>query len=305
MPPETEAGTDHATGNLSVMPDKPKRRRRTRAEIEELREEIYNVCRHYQPLTVRQAFYRLVVLGFIEKTQRAYKNTLIPQMKKMREDGELPFDWIVDNTRLMRKPRSFVDLGDMLRQQQRFYRKNIWADQDVAVEIWCESDSAAGVLTAVTEEWDVPLMSARGFSSITFLHQSAEMIAWREVPTHIYYFGDHDPSGVHIDRNIHDGLVRYGADGFTFERVAVTEEQIEELDLPGSPPKKTDSRSRGFNGDAVEIEAISPIELRSICSACITQHIDDDALERCRIVEQAELETLQAIVERQAEDTAS
>lgn len=284
------------TNALPVMTGK-RRKRRTKAELAVLREAIYSVCRRHQPLTVWQAFYRLVVTGVIEKTQREHKNTVVTLIGKMRDSGDLPFSWIVDNTRLMRKPRSYDTLAAMLQHQQDFYRKNIWATQDAYVEIWCESDSAAGVLAPITQRWDVPLMSARGFSSKTFLHSAAPTIDWRDKPAYLYYFGDYDPSGVHIDRNVERGLERYGATDFEFRRIAVTAEQIELLQLPGTPPKASDSRSRGFSGQAVEIEAIAPAKLREICEQCITDHIDDDALARAKVVEEAELATLARIAE--------
>jgi len=273
------------------MTDKPNKRR-TKAEMEALRGEIYRVCAEHQPLTIRQAFYRLVVEGVIPKTQQAYKGTVIRLIGQMRDAGEMPFRWIVDNTRMMRKPKTWAGLGQMLESNKEFYRRDVWAAQDAYVEIWCESDSAAGVVSDVTRSWDVPLMSARGFSSKTFLHAAASVIRRESRPTYLYYFGDFDPSGVHIDRNICEGLCRYGAEDFEFSRVAVTEQQIEEWRLPGTPPKKGDSRSRNFQGDAVELEAISPADLREVCRNCIEQHIDQDAHERTLVVERAERDTL-------------
>ena len=59
-------------------------------------------------------------------------------------------------------------------------------------------------------------------------------------------------------------------------------EQIENSDLQTRPTKKTDSRSRSFEGESVEVDAIAPDQLRAICEQCITQHIDDEQLERTR-----------------------
>ena len=36
----------------------------------------------------------------------------------------------------------------------------------VYVEVWCEKDALAGVLMEETEVYDVPLMVAKGYSSI-------------------------------------------------------------------------------------------------------------------------------------------
>lgn len=273
-----------------------KRSRRTKAEMEVFRMAVYAVCEEHAPLTVRQAYYRLVVAGLIPKTQNAYKG-VVEQIGQMRERGELPWPWIVDNVRLMRKPRSYNDLEDLLDQQTALYRKNLWSMQDAYVEIWCESDSAAGVLAPVTEKWDVALMAARGFSSKSFLYETAATMRHCDRRPHLYYFGDLDPSGVHIDRDIAKKLHRYGAGDFHFERVAVTREQVDVWSLPGSPPKKSDSRAKDFKGEAVELEAIPPKELRRLCEKLITQHIDPDALERCRLAEAAEVETLRLVPE--------
>lgn len=293
-----------------------KKRRRTKAEIELLKETIYVLAERYQPMSVRQLFYRLVVEGAVEKTQATYKNTVVRLVSEMRLNNELPWRWITDSTRLMRKPDSYNSLASMLESSQRFYRRDIWHNQDVYVEIWCESDSAAGTLIDATWEWDVPLMSARGFSSLTFLHSAARTIGLQTRNAQIYYFGDRDPSGVHIDLNIVKRLYSFisGADdvkwiddeyrdgifecpGFTFQRVAVTERQVVELDLPSTPAKKTDARSVNFDGEAVELEAIDPNELRRMCEACITQNIDANRLEASQTVEAAEKETLSTIVQ--------
>lgn len=284
--------------NLSKPRNEPivgARGRRSKLQIEELKAWVHAVCQANAPLTVRQAFYRLVVLLVIPKTQKEYKNTVIRLIGDMHEAGELPWEWIVDNTRVIRKPTTYSDLSQCLLNMQHFYRKDIWASQDEYVEVWCESESAAGVLAPITEKWDVPLLPARGFSSRTFCRVTAGHLAASNKRATLYYFGDHDPSGVMIDPDIVRKLKRYGAGSFRFKRVAVTRSQIDEWGLPGTPPKKTDSRAKSFTGNAVELEAIPPAQLRDLCEDCITSHLDEGALERCRLTEQAERDTLQLL----------
>ena len=86
-----------------------------------------------------------------------------------------------------------------------------------------------------------------------------------------------------------------GAD-ITFEVVAVTDQQIEEMNLPTRPTKKTDSRSKNFEGESVEVDAIPPKELKRICRSLIEQHISGPELVRHRRIEQAERNTLTQIV---------
>ena len=110
------------------------------------------------------------------------------------------------------------------------------------------------------------------------------MIAHQGKPTFIYYFGDHDPSGVHIDPKIEADLRTFAAEfdprtEIHFRRVAVTRDQIEEWGLPTRPPKRSDSRSRTFEGDSVEVDAIPPAQLRALVERCIAQHVDVEALQ--------------------------
>ena len=72
----------------------------------------------------------------------------------------------------------------------------MWRDADSYVEVWLEKDALSGVLYPVTSEFDAPLMVARGYASLSFLHTAAEYIATLDRPAYIYHLGDFDPSGV-------------------------------------------------------------------------------------------------------------
>jgi hypothetical protein len=267
--------------------------RRPKAAIDQIRGAIYSTLEADHPMTVRQVFYQLVSRRAIEKTEAEYNRTVGRLLTDMRRAGEVPFDWIADNTRWMRKPKSYSSLADMLTQQQRFYRRALWDDQNAYVEIWLEKDALAGVLFEETEPWDVPLMVTRGYPSISYLHQAAMAIRLRGKPAHLYYFGDHDPSGRDITRATEKGLREFAPDAdIRFERVAVTEQQIRDLRLPTRPTKKTDSRSKGFHGESVEVDAIPAATLRALARRSIECHIDRAALEGTRQVENAERETL-------------
>src|SRR5262249_28588791 len=153
----------------------------------------------------------------------------------------------------------------MLRLTAQTYRRAVWDTQASYVEIWLEKDALAGVLYDVTEEWDVPLMVTRGYASLSFLHSAAETISSHSKPTYLYYFGDHDPSGLDITRAVEQGIRQFAPNAdITFERVAVNPDQIEGMGLPTRPTKASDSRSKGFEGESVEVDAISPDDLRRL-----------------------------------------
>ena len=108
--------------------------------------------------------------------------------------------------------------------------------------------------------YDVPLMVARGYASLSFLHSAAEAINELYVPAYIYHLGDFDPSGVNAGEKIEETLRELAPDAeIIFERIAVTPEQIEEWSLPTRPTKASDSRAKTFGSAiSVELDAIAP-----------------------------------------------
>lgn len=60
---------------------------------------------------------------------------------------------------------------------------------DSYVEIWLEKDALAGVIYSVTSMYDVPLMVARGYASLSFLYTAADAINELAVPAYIYHLG--------------------------------------------------------------------------------------------------------------------
>src|SRR5262245_45801987 len=83
---------------------RPTRHRRTVAEMSAIRAEVRAILTRDHPMTVRQVFYRLVSTGLIDKTEAEYKRTVTRLLGDMRLGGDIPFGWIADGTRWMRKP---------------------------------------------------------------------------------------------------------------------------------------------------------------------------------------------------------
>lgn len=252
-----------------------KRARRSRDRIATVRDGLVEIALKSAPVTCRQVFYRAVVAGLVEKTEVEYKSTVCRLLVDLRRSGDLPYQTIADNTRWMRKPTTWDSWEDALNHTARTYRQSLWRDQDAYVEVWLEKDALAGVVVEATREWDVPLMVSRGFASLSFLHSAAEQIVDSGKPAFLYYVGDHDPSGVLIDRKIEETLRELAPESeIHFERIAVTPAQIVEMNLPTRPTKKS-RHSRSFVGESVEADAIEPAELRYLVTNAITRHIDN------------------------------
>jgi hypothetical protein len=267
--------------------------RATRAQMEARRNALWGLTCSIAPCTVRQVFYQATIHGIVEKTEQGYDKAQAC-LVELRLDYAMPFDWLVDNTRWMRKPRTFHSLEHMLHFTAQTYRRSLWSQADCYVEIWCEKDALAGVIYEVTSEFDVPLMVARGYSSLTFLKNSAEAIEAQNKPAYIYHFGDWDPSGQNAADNIAQRLAEFApATDIEFKKVAVTPGQIEAWELPSRPTKASDSRSATWRGgDSVELDAIRPDMLRQLVRRCIEQHVDEHQLSTLRVAEESERELL-------------
>jgi hypothetical protein len=251
--------------------------------------------RQQPPMTVRQMFYRMSAQNIVPKTESGYDKVGYA-LKNMRLEGAIPFEWIADNTRWMRKPRTHSDMATMLAESARFYRRDLWANQPDYVEIWLEKDALAGVVYDVTSEFDVPLYVSRGYSSVSYVYAAAEALKAIDKPKYIYHLGDYDASGKDAARDIQEKLWKFGAD-FEFIEIAVTDEQIDLFNLQTRPPKPKDSRAKQW-GDkqAVELDAIPPSMLRRLVRDVIEQHIDQGELQRLKAIEAQEKATLDKLI---------
>jgi hypothetical protein len=269
-----------------------KRHRSTKAEIEIRREALFNIVSTMKPMTVRQVFYQASVRGFVEKSEAGYAKVQT-DLVQMRRDGVLPYDWLADSTRWQRKPRTYSGVTHALEETARFYRKALWDDIGAYVEIWLEKDALSGVIFPITSMYDVPLMVARGYASLSFLHSAADYINDLEVPTFIYHLGDYDPSGVNAGEKIEETLRELAphADIY-FERIAVLPQQIAQWNLPTRPTKQSDTRSKNFGAISVELDAIEPSRLRNLVERAIHRHLPHEQFEALKAAEESERELL-------------
>jgi hypothetical protein len=276
-----------------------KRQRSTKAEVEARRKALLDIIADGKPMTVRQVFYQATVHGLVEKAETGYSKVQT-DLTLMRRDGVLRYDWLADNTRWQRKPRTFDSVEDALKETAAFYRKNLWRDADSYVEIWMEKDALAGVIYPITSMYDVPLMVARGYASLSFLYNAAEYINQLDVPAYIYHLGDYDPSGVNAGEKIEETLRELAPNAeIYFERIAVTPEQIEAWNLPTRPTKKTDTRAKSFGSElSVELDAIDPNVLRSLVQDAIERHLPAAQFEILKAAEESERKIISRLVRR-------
>ncbi len=150
------------------------------------------------------------------------------------------------------------------------------------------------MILPITDAWTVDLMVCRGYPSLSFLHEAAEDTKIAGKKLIIYYLGDLDPSGKDIPRTIRQRLTEFGVD-FDLIELAVTREQVTELGLPTRPTKKTDTRSQGFEGDSVELDAVPAAVLRKMVDDAIRRYLDPNQVEQIRTIEHEERVGIMAI----------
>lgn len=269
------------------------RSRLTNVQLAELEVAIIAELEAEHPQTVRHVYYRLCHLDAVGKTDSGYRR-IQRLVLKLRKNGRLPYRWVSDGTRYRIAPNTFESISEALNDTARLYRRALWRDAEVYVEVWCESDSIAGVLHPVTSRYDVSLMSSRGFSSHTFLYRAGVEIDQIGKRTQILYVGDYDPSGKLIGEHIEKQLREFAPNvDIEFKRLLINSEQIEEYDLPTKPPKRTTHSARFDDTRTVEAEAMPAGLTREFLEAAILEHIDEHEIAVIETAEQDERRALQ------------
>lgn len=234
-------------------------------------------------LTLRQTFYKFVANNlfpesWIDPVYNA-KHGLAPNTKNTEKNynrlgsilndarlaGLISWDAIVDRTRHVRSLAHWTSPKDLIDSAARQYRIDRWANQKNRVEVWIEKDALIDVVARPCTKFDVPYFSCRGYVSQSAQWRAAQRllgyIEGGQTPI-VLHLGDHDPSGVDMTRDMADRLELFGVPRETMRRIALTMEQIDELQPPPDPAKATDSRSpkyvERFGPESWELDALEP-----------------------------------------------
>jgi hypothetical protein len=278
-------------------------------------QEVLHQLESYWPLTLRQVYYRLVASLLIENAQSEYAR-LSRLLVKARLDGLVPWEAMEDRARSTLPSAGWKDWSDFVScELDDFltgFRRHLIQSQDVALEVWLEKDALSRIVQQTAFPYCVPVVVARGFSSVSYLHECRKRIEAHAAlgkRTEILYFGDQDPSGWEMLPSMLTTLqAEMGlGDLVTGIRCALTPELVEQYDLPRDPAafKPTDTRARKYMeqfGDlAVELDALPPATLESIIRESIESRLDLERFEaeRAREVDdQSRIEGLRSDVHR-------
>ncbi len=232
-------------------------------------------------LTIRQLFYQLVAQGHIKNSKQSYDN-IVALMTNARLAGLIDWDAIEDRTRDVLSRSHWYGVRTMLDSAQSWYHENMWDEQPYLIIGVVEKEALAGIFKHIFDKWDIPLLPARGYPSATALRDMAKdriMGASQEIV--VLHFGDHDPSGLDMSRDLTERLELFSrGEPIDFRRLALNMDQVEEQNPPPFAGKPTDSRYETYRlehgNQCWELDALSPEYLEQLVRDEVTPLVDWD-----------------------------
>lgn len=292
----------------------PRRGRPVDPRLADLDDLIVSIVEKFRRINCRGVFYQLVKLNAVEKIEGNSKLTE-RRLLKLRREGRIPYDRIVDESRIVYGTSRYGGLSELAEDAAALYRRDYWIHSDVAVQVWIEKRGLASLLhPVVVGRWGLNLYCAAGQMSESYLYVAGTEIARLGKPTYVYAMTDFDPGGATIFDTLKNGSKKApgGLSRFTqgvpvyVEQIALTADQVAAWKLPTRPAKKTDVRSKKFierHGDvSTELDAIDPPQLRGLVEDAIARHLTRGDLERLKLVEDSERQTLSEVLSSLGQD---
>jgi hypothetical protein len=237
------------------------------SKIENLRRQVMRLYEQHLaaamiPTSIRFLFYELVALKIIEKQasgvlrpgavgQRRPDQDVIDAITDLRESGSIPWNAIVDETRSLDDYTGWPTVAEGLGAYLNVIELDPW--RGAAPLILTESRSLAGVLRALMREYRVKIAPTNGQTNGFLRNDVAPKI---RAATPVLYLGDWDFSGGHIEANTRRVLERTIGRDLVWERLALTETQVDDPRLNLTVIDKYDRRTKTTH-PSVETEALS------------------------------------------------
>lgn len=245
---------------------------------------ITEYARQGYDLTLRQLYYQFVARDMLRNTMQEYKR-LGSLVNDARLAGLIDWAHITDRTRNLHSLSRWDSPGSIVRACAEQYREDLWAGQRYRVEVWIEKEALAGVFQRVCDELRVDMFACRGYTSQSEMWAAGQrlrgILKAKQKPV-ILHFGDHDPSGLDMTRDIRERLQLFMG-GVVLNRLALNMDQIEEHQPPPNPAKTTDSRYEAylaeFSEESWELDALEPDLLAGLVRDAVAELRDDDAWE--------------------------
>lgn len=244
---------------------------------------INGIIQDYQKqgykLTLRQLYYQLVSKDIIPNNVKEYAK-LSGLLVQGRMNGVVDWNAIEDRGRVAYLQYAVDDVAGAIEDSINQFKLNRMRDQDVYIEIWVEKDALSGILKRITNKYHVRFVANKGYSSATAMYKASKRFLYEEShgkECHVLYFGDHDPSGLDMVRDIRERLSQFGATVYV-KQLGLTQEQINKYNPPPNPAKVTDPRAKSyiaeFGAVSWEVDALSPTVIHELVTENVEKLID-------------------------------
>src|SRR5574340_572920 len=211
--------------------------------------------------------------------------------------GLIDWDMIEDRGRETVLPPAWESPADIVRTAAEQFRLDRWQGQPCYVEVMVEKDALSGILKPVCRELHVRFTANKGYSSSSALYEAGQRIqdatrAGKE--PHVFYLGDHDPSGIDMTRDITERLGLFSLDRICtdgIDRLALNIDQVRQWNPPENPAKEKDSRFSSYRAQygraCWELDAVEPTILAGLLRSAINGLIDRGQWDAIAAQEQA------------------
>jgi hypothetical protein len=263
----------------------------------ELIKTAIRILERIQPASVRAICYQLFMASLILNMGKTFTNSVSRLLARAREEGQIPWDWIVDESRAAEVARHWTGPEALIKAAVQQYRRNNWQDQDCRIEVWSEKGTIRGTLAPVLAEYGVTFRVMHGYASATVVNEIAEESNASEKPLTALYLGDWDPSGLHMSEvDLPQRLDQYGAN-LELTRIALLRDDLEGLPSFEPETKAHDARYCWFMSNidtqCYELDAMSPPDLRARVETEIRKRINLPVWKHACEVERVEVESMQ------------
>ena len=247
-----------------------------------------------QRLSVRQVYYQLNKRQVLPLSNEGYK-AAVKALTKGRKGEYIPWNRIEDRTRKPHTPAMWKGVDDFLYSVLNAYRRDLWINQPSRFEIWLEKNALYGVVAPIAHKYGITLQVITGYSSISAIYDGAQRL--RDGDT-ILYLGDHDATGVDIDRSLRDSFIEDHGLNINVKRIALLYDDIDAYNLPPNFEKEADTRLKGYREKGytkqAELDALPPNILVDRIEAAILSHLDIKAYREYRKIQKQELNEIRS-----------
>lgn len=282
----------------------------TLALIEFMNQLIANYQAQGFTLSVRQLYYQLVARDQIPNTEQSYKR-IASIINDGRLAGLIDWDAIEDRNRDIETRPKWESGASILASCASQFHMDMWDNQLTRTFVIVEKAALAGVLEGVCRQYDVPLLAARGYPSVSIVRQMAldylQPAIERGQTVRILHLGDHDPSGIDMTRDLTDRLEMFLGDDsarLDLSRIALNMDQVRRYNPPPNPAKQTDARFQTYaakhGNKSWELDALEPAQLVRLVTDEIHSVLDDDRWDE----RQAEIDRVKSELKATTKDYA-